>query len=328
MTIHQLQSQLFSNQPSFQALCLDVFRFQYAHNSMYRAYCDLVHPSAASITNPLQIPFLPIQFFKSHRVLLEEADRPDLPCFESSGTTGQIPSRHWRPNDELYIQSFRTCFRECFGEPTQYCILGLLPSYLERANSSLVYMVRQLIEDSQHPASGFFLHNHEALHDTLLDLQTQQKPTLLFGVTYALLDFASAFPMPLAHTTIIETGGMKGRREELNREEVHQQLKSAFQLESVASEYGMTELFSQAYALNDGRFVCPPRMQVLVRDLNDPLDTQLTGRGALQVIDLANLYSCSFIATEDLGMVEPDGSFKVLGRLDHSEARGCSLLAV
>lgn len=328
MTITQLQSQIFSSAIPFEDKCLHVFRYQYEHNRIYHNYCDLIHAHPDTVQTFTDIPFLPIQFFKTHRVLSDESDRSDLAYFESSGTTGLTPSRHWRADDALYTTSFRACFQHAFGDVRRYCILGLLPSYLERAHSSLVFMVQQLIQDSGHPFSGFYLHNQNELRDKLLDLEKSKQPTLLFGVTYALLDFAEAFPLSLQQTTIIETGGMKGRREELNREEVHRRLKKAFQVDQIASEYGMTELFSQAYALVEGRFECPPLMKVLLRDVHDPLETILTGRGAIQVVDLANLHSCSFLATEDTGLVYPDGCFEILGRLDHSEWRGCSMLTL
>jgi hypothetical protein len=228
----------------------------------------------------------------------------------------------------LYRRSFLKAFTLFYGNVKDYCVLGLLPSYLERQHSSLVMMVDELIKLSGHPASGFYLDEHAKLSQTLQQLESKQQKTLLIGVTFGLLDFAAAFPQKLNHTIVMETGGMKGRRKELTRAEVHQQLKEALGVQKIHSEYGMTELLSQAYSNGDGRFLCPPWMKVLVRDEEDPLSIQETGRGILQVIDLANRYSCSFIATEDIGMVYQDGSFEVWGRMDNSDIRGCSLLVV
>jgi hypothetical protein len=215
-----------------------------------------------------------------------------------------------------------------YGSPTDWCIIGLLPSYLERAHSSLVYMVESLMKKSAHPLNGFYLHNHESLHQTLRSLESVGQKTVLFGTTFALLDFSEKYNLPLSNTVIIETGGMKGRREELLREQVHDQLQNAFPEACIHSEYGMTELCSQAYAKDKGHFVCPPWMKVLVRDEDDPFNVYPTGKGALNIIDLANVYSCAFIATEDVGEVFEDGSFVVLGRMDNTDIRGCSLLTV
>jgi hypothetical protein len=246
--------------------------------------------------------------------------------FQSSGTTGLATSRHYVKNTSLYEKSFLTCFSRFYGDPSTYCILGLLPSYLEQGASSLVYMVDHLIQRSGHPKSGFYLYDHDALKETLLHLEANNQPAILFGVTYALLDFAEAHAMPLKSTTIIETGGMKGRKKELTKAELYQQLGDAFSVSAIHSEYGMTELFSQAYAIN-GMYKCPAWMKVVLRDETDPFS--LGGStGAINVIDLANLDSCSFIATEDLGRLHPDGSFEVLGRMDNTDIRGCSQLVL
>lgn len=248
--------------------------------------------------------------------------------FESSGTTQTLQSRHYVKSLALYEDAFFNGFELQFGNPQNYCILGLLPSYLERSNSSLVYMVKRLMDKSAHPANGFYLHNFETLANTLKELEQKQQPTLLFGVTFALLDFAEQFQIPLRSTIILETGGMKGRREELTREEVHLQLKKSFGLQAIHSEYGMTELLSQAYSTGEGIFRCPPWMKVLVRDEDDPLHVSKKGKGAINIIDLANIYSSCFIATDDVGEVFEDGSFRILGRMDNSDIRGCSLLAL
>ena len=313
----------------FLPLALELFRYQHAHNPLYRQYCDLLQVDPAFVKDMHQIPFLPIRFFKTHAVQTGSFS-PGL-VFESSGTTGMVNSRHLMPDGWMYEQSFRRGFTHFFGDLQQYAILGLLPYYLERGNSSLVYMVKDWVEKSGHPLSGFYLRDVDRLHDTLLQLQAASQPTILVGVTFALLDFAEAFSMPLKNCLILETGGMKGRRREMIRAEVHEQLKQAFSLSSVGSEYGMTELASQAYALADGRFRAVPWMKILLREEDDPLrvyPADAPGRGAINIIDLANLHSCAFLATDDAGRVHDDGSFEVLGRLDNADLRGCSLLVV
>jgi hypothetical protein len=248
--------------------------------------------------------------------------------FESSTTTGNIPSRHLVKDLGLYEQSFLTGFQEVYGDPRDWCIIGLLPSYLERKHSSLVYMVDHLMRLSQIAESGFYLYDHGKLGRSLETLEQRGQKTLLFGVTFALIDFAHEYPLSLKHTVIIETGGMKGRKEELTRSQVHEILTRAFGAPAIHSEYGMTELLSQAYSSGHGLFHCPPWMKVLVREEDDPMTMMENGnaRGGLNMVDLANLYSCSFIATEDVGRSYPDGRFEVLGRIDHSEIRGCSLM--
>lgn len=310
----------------FDALQAAVFAYQYQHNPVYRQFCDLVGGGNTDTGFKNVPPFLPIRFFKTHRVLASGCE-PEM-VFESSGTTGMEVSRHAVHRINLYQSSFTQAFELFYGSPANWCILGLLPSYLERAHSSLVFMVQRLIEKSGHPQSGFYLHNTDALAQQLQQLEAARQPTLLLGVTYALLDFAATYPMPLRYTTIMETGGMKGRREELVRPEVHRRLQTAFGVASIHSEYGMTELLSQAYSRGEGLFRCPPWMRVLVRDEDDPAAVFATGKGALNIIDLANVFSCSFIATDDVGEVYADGSFRVLGRLDNSDIRGCSLLAL
>ena len=311
---------------SFNKAAIDGFRFQYETSEVYHRFCELLRFQAKNITDYTTIPFLPIGFFKTKQ-LMSAGFEPEA-VFESSGTTQTIQSRHYVKSIDLYQQSFFNGFELYCGNPQQFCILGLLPSYLERSHSSLVYMVKRLMDKSAHPANGFYLHEFETLANTLKRLEEKKQPTLLFGVTFALLDFAEQFKFPLHYTTILETGGMKGRREELTREEVHLQLKKSFGLPSIHSEYGMTELLSQAYSLGDGVFHCPPWMKVLVRDEDDPLHICTKGKGAINIIDLANIYSCCFIATDDVGEVFEDGSFRILGRMDNSDVRGCSLLAL
>ena len=316
---------------NFEETALAVFNFQYLQNPVYNQFCKALHIEPAKINTLNKIPFLPIAFFKTHVVTTTQFETAAL--FESSGTTQTINSKHLIKDIALYEQSFSAAFRLFYGNPKDWCIIALLPSYLERKNSSLVMMADKLIEESGHGQSGFYLNELEKLHYTLLQLEKQQQKTLLIGVTFALLDFAEKYPTPLQHTTIMETGGMKGRREELTRPEVHEILCTNFKLNKIHSEYGMTELLSQAYSKGDGIFNCPPWMKIVLREEDDPLSVQLSNNsktisGAINVIDLANLYSCSFIATDDAGKLHKDESFEVLGRLDNSDIRGCSLLAL
>ena len=331
-----------ANETESGQLALDIFQFQFASNPVYQSYVTTIGADLAGIDSVETIPFLPIRFFKTDRIMAGEFN-PELK-FESSGTTLTTSSKHYVKDASLYIESFNRTFRRVYGNINEWCILGLLPSYLEKGNSSLVYMVGNLIDQSNHSQSGFYLYDLEKLKTVLQQLEDRKQKTLLIGVTYALLDFAEKFPMPLRYTTIIETGGMKGRREELTRMEVHERLKKAFVKNEIHSEYGMTELLSQAYSIRDGRFTCPPWMRILIRDEEDPFLVQGTQlrrdsyqvqrddrkplTGAINIIDLANVYSCSFIATDDIGKLYEDGSFEVLGRMDGSDLRGCSLLTV
>jgi phenylacetate-coenzyme A ligase PaaK-like adenylate-forming protein len=313
----------------FDQLALSLFRFQYANNSLYRQFTDLT-TDPASVQTATGIPFLPVSFFKSHQVRTTHFEAATV--FESSGTTGAAASRHFVKDSSLYDEACLRAFERIYGSPADYCFLALLPSYLERGQSSLVYMVNRFMEVSGHPANGFYLHNTDDLARALREQEAAGQKTLLIGVTYALLDFAAAHAMPLRHTIVMETGGMKGRKKELLRSEVHERLQEAFDVPAVHSEYGMTELLSQAYARRDGRFVAPPWMKVFMGEEDDPkalraaVDRPLTG--VIHIADLANAWSCAFIATQDLGRLYPDGSFEVLGRIDHSDIRGCSLLAV
>jgi hypothetical protein len=311
---------------AFTDLALEVFRFQYANNELYRAYAQAFCANPERVKGVSEIPFLPIGFFKNYKVQTTVFEAETV--FESSGTSGLSNSRHFVKEVDLYKKSFLTAFEWWYGPVDQYCILGLLPSYLERRGSSLVYMVDALIKRSGHAASGFYLDDHDKLARTLGELEKTKKKTLLIGVTYALLDFAESCPMDLSNVLVMETGGMKGRRKEMTREEVHLILKQNWGLEKVNSEYGMTELLSQAYSLGEGIFETVPWMKVLIRNEDDPLDVQEQGNGALNIVDLANIYSCSFIATEDTGRVLSDGKFEVYGRLDNSDLRGCSLLII
>jgi len=312
---------------NFDDSALRLFNFQYQNNPLYQAYCNALRTDVTAVKTIEQIPFLPISFFKTHTVLTATSQTPEL-FFQSSGTTGENTSRHYIADPQLYEASLLAGFRQFYGDQAQYAILALLPSYLERKNASLVYMARALMEKSAHPDNGFYINEWDKLHAALQRLDSSGQKVLLLGVTFALLDFAAGYPMPLSNTIVMETGGMKGRREELTRSEVHEILKQQWQLPHIHSEYGMTELLSQAYAPKDGIHYPTATMNVLIRDINDPLDIKPIGTGALNIIDLANANSCAFIATEDIGAVSPDGSFQVLGRLDHSTLRGCSLMAV
>lgn len=340
----------------FEGLALELFRFQYENNSVYHEYVNALRVNTETVHSIEKIPFLPIRFFKSHEIQTTSFAADTI--FESSGTTGSVNSRHLVKDIGLYEKSFIDGFELFYGPAKEWCIIGLLPSYLERQHSSLIYMVNKLIALSGHANSGFYLNEFEKLFNVLKDLEKKKQKTLLIGVTFGLLDFAEAYSSPIQaglfdHTIIMETGGMKGRRREMIRQEVHGILKESFHVPGIHSEYGMTELLSQAYSDGDGIFQCPPWMKVLIRDDEDPLrvrhleedsgrvghlggESQRVGQprgvrhisGAINIIDMANVYSCSFIATDDAGKIFSDGSFEVLGRMDNSDLRGCSLMVL
>ena len=313
------------SEEEFNHCALEVFRFQAQNNKIYQQYIDILGINPKDINHYKNIPFLPIQFFKSQDIIVEGLI-PEV-TFSSSGTTGMITSKHLVAKSSLYIESFRKAFEEFYGVVKDIAILALLPSYLERSGSSLIYMVDDLIKRSNNSESGYFLYNHQDLFNTLSSLRDKGKKTVLFGVTYALLDFVENFNIDFPELIVMETGGMKGKRKEMIREELHKILCEGFHVESIHSEYGMTELLSQGYSKGNGLFHTPPWMKILIRDTNDPLsllDNKKTG--AINVIDLANYYSCSFIATQDLGKFHQDGSFEILGRFDNSDIRGCNLL--
>lgn len=312
--------------PAFNEQALSTFRFQYAKNLVYKNWVDSLRIKPGHVTALSDIPFLPVSFFKTEKVVTTRFE--PAYTFESSGTTGTVNSKHFVKDLAIYTQSFTKGFIEFYGDPNEWCIIGLLPSYLERQGSSLIMMVEELIKLSQHAESGFYLYEFEKLAMVLQALETKKQKTLLIGVTFALLDFAERFPMQLKHTTIMETGGMKGRRREMVREEMHAVLQDKLGVNNIHSEYGMTELLSQGYSFGEGIFKTVPWMKVLVRDEDDPLCITNKGRGLLNVIDLANIYSCSFIATDDVGRIFEDGSFEVAGRRDNSDIRGCSLMVM
>lgn len=313
------------NEQQFAEAALQVFRFQAESCSVYREFIANLKVDIDTVDGIDKIPFLPISFFKSHEILSSD-DKVQV-TFTSSGTTGMINSRHLVTDVSWYEESFRRAFDLFYGDIRDYCVLALLPSYLEREGSSLIYMAEDLVKRSENPDSGFYLYNHNDLFAQLKRQQQAKKPTLLIGVTFGLLDFVEQHPINFPELMVMETGGMKGRRKEMIREELHQTLCNGFGVSSIHSEYGMTELLSQAYSNGNGIFNCPQWMKIITRDINDPmtlLDNDKTG--GINVIDLANINSCSFIATQDLGKVYKDGSFEVLGRFDNSDIRGCNLL--
>lgn len=316
-----------SSSKQFEKIALKVFRFQYDNNVVYREFCQYLNVEKHDVKSLQQIPFLPIQFFKSHEVLSSEEKIQET--FTSSGTTGMTTSRHLVTDITLYVESYRKAFSEFYGNIENYAVLALLPSYLDREGSSLIYMVDDLIKLSNHPESGFYLNNYDELIQKLIELDSSGENIILIGVTYALLDLIEKQNFQLKNTIIMETGGMKGRRKEMIREELHDLLCKGFGVDAIHSEYGMTELLSQAYSLGHGVFECPNWMQILIRDTEDALSYIENGKtGGINVIDLANINSCSFIATQDLGKKKPNNSFEVLGRFDNSDIRGCNLMVL
>ena len=310
----------------FERLSLQAFYFQYMNNPVYHEYCDLLGIDVGAVNYIADIPFMPVEFFKTHKLLCDGRDCEVV--FTSSSTTGAVPSSHYVADADLYRKAFTAGFRQFYGEPSEFCILGLVPAYLERSGSSLVYMVDELVKMSGDSRSGFFLHNHEDLYCTISALEAESRTYILIGVSFALLDFAEKYRLEMKNGIVMETGGMKGRRKEMVRSELHSILKDAFGVPSIHSEYGMTELLSQAYSDGDGIYKCSSTMKVLVREPNDPLTIHASGSGAINVIDLANIFSCSFLQTSDLGQVYDDGTFSVSGRFDSADVRGCNLMVL
>ena len=314
-----------NNSLDFTSLALEVFQYQASKNPVYQSFLKLLKVNTASVNRLTDIPFLPISLFKSHTIITGN-HTPKI-TFSSSGTTGQQTSSHHIIDPDFYTQNAISGFAHFYGPVENYCILALLPAYLERRGSSLVYMAKQFIQRSKYPASGFYLDDLKGLSQQLAHQQAEGIPTLLIGVSFALMDLAEQFPQDLSKITIMETGGMKGRRKEITRAALHQTLNTAFQTTKIHSEYGMTELLSQAYSQGDEWFDGGTTMRVLAREINDPFNYVKMGRtGVLNVVDLANVNSCSFVATEDLGQVDQDNRFRVLGRLDASDIRGCNLM--
>lgn len=312
------------SEEDFSKLCMSLFDFQMEKNPIYNAYAKIIL-KAKSPKNITEIPFLPIEFFKTEDIICNGQKIKEI--FLSSGTTGK-QSKHLISNLGIYKKSFQKSFEKFYGNISEYCILSMLPNYREReGSSSLIYMVDDLIKNSQHPKSGFYLNNYKGLSSNLEELEKKGQKTILIGVSYALLDLADQFPQNLEHTIIMETGGTKGERKVLIKEELHKILKNAFSLKKIHSEYGMTELLSQSYSKGDNIFYSPPWKKILIRDVNDPLTIIGNDKtGGMNIIDLANIYSCPFIATQDLGKTFTNGSFSVLGRFDNSDIRGCNLL--
>ncbi|SDB64522.1 Acyl-protein synthetase, LuxE [Flavobacteriaceae bacterium MAR_2010_188] len=314
-----------SNDDEFENCALQVFQHQFENNQVYRSFCDLLLKHPSDIKTIEEIPFLPIQFFKSHEVI--ERNRNAEKTFYSSGTTLSGRSKHLVSDLSVYEESFRKGFEHYYGNINDYTILGLLPSYLEQGDSSLIYMVDDLIKNSKKPESGFFLNDFSMLSENIQSLEKSGEKYILIGVTYALLDLVETHQFKMKRGIVMETGGMKGRRKEMVREELHQQLMQGFGVNSIHSEYGMTELLSQAYSKGNGIFDCPPWMKIISRSVQDPLTIlESTKTGGINIIDLANVNSCSFIATQDLGRVNEDESFEIIGRFDSADIRGCNLM--
>lgn len=310
---------------NFDELALAVFNYQYKFNPLYQAFVQLIKVDPREVTQISEIPFLPIQFFKQQN--LQTGDWEPAQIFSSSGTTGVTTAQHYLRSESLYKSTAKSCFESFYGPLEQYCYLALLPSYLERKNSSLVYMAQYFIEQSSYSESGFYLQDLEKLIDQIQYCRAQNIPVVLLGVSFALLDLAERYQINAHDLIVMETGGMKGRRKEITRQELHKEISKALGVPKIHSEYGMTELFSQAYSKGDGIFYSGPSLKIIPRELNDPKAIANFGRtGALNFIDLANLDTISFIASDDLGKVFQDGSFMVLGRMDHSDLRGCNLL--
>ncbi len=315
------------NEEQFNKICLQIFEYQYNYNDVYKRYVNELNLNKLKIEHYRSIPFLPIDFFKTHNII--SSNKKIKTTFRSSGTTGITTSEHHITDLSIYEKSFIKAFEKFYGKINDYVFLALLPSYSERNDSSLIYMVEKLMKISSKPDNGFYLYNHEDLFNKLQELENKNQKTILIGVSFALIDFFETYKISLKNISIIETGGMKGRKKEIVREELHKIIKNATGLKNIHSEYGMTELLSQAYALEENKYSAPAWMKVLIRDTNDPFTFLKKGQsGGINIIDLANINSCSFIETKDLGKVHSDNSFEVLGRFDNSDVRGCNLMVI
>ncbi len=323
-----LQDRIFNvnGQEEFWELTLEIYNYQYENNPVYKEFINVLGRGGRSPRSISEIPFLPVGFFRNHRIITGE--KPTEIIFESSGTSGTIPSKHYVADLKMYERSFLKSFRLFYGDPRDYSIIAMLPSYTEREGSSLVYMAEKLIKESQHSISGFYKGNSDNILKVIRDRMVKGEKIILLGVSFALLDLAESGQADLSDIIVMETGGMKGRRKELTRSELHYILKKNLNLNAVHSEYGMTELMSQAYSRGEGVFYPPPWMKIILRDPLDPLSlSDLPGKtGGINIVDLANLNSCSFISTGDLGKLHEDGAFEVLGRFDNSDIRGCNLM--
>ena len=330
--LSKLEQQIFAVESpnDFNELSLKIFQYQFENNAVYRKYAQNIGKDLSNVLSSDSIPFLPISFFKTHKV--KTNSNPSEIIFSSSGTGNSGNSKHHIAKLRVYENSFTKGFNKFYGNIEDYVFLALLPSYLERGGSSLVYMAQKLIEKSKYPESGFYLNDYEKLYDMLLNLRAKGTKVILLGVSYALLDMVEKFNLNtygqnMPQFMVMETGGMKGRRKEMVKEELHNILCKGFGVESIHSEYGMTELLSQAYSKGGGIFSCPPWMQIKIRDVNDPFCLLEEGKsGGINIIDLANIYSCSFIETQDLGKIYENRSFEILGRFDNSDVRGCNLM--
>lgn len=322
----KLRDKIFqTTELNFEQIALEIFQFQYLNNHIYRQYVDNLNIAPSEVCGLFDIPFLPISFFKTQEVISRQKMASKI--FESSGTTGIFTSKHYVSDTGVYEESLLRGFEYSFGKPREYCFLALLPNYIEHKNSSLIYMVDTLMKKSKHVDNGYYLYDHASLYKTLEKLEADKQPTILFGVSFALLDFVENYSIKLKYTKIVETGGMKGRRKEITREELHEILRKEFHLPFIHSEYGMTELLSQAYSIEAGKYTTPAWMKIFIREVNDPFSyVKKTLSGGINIVDFANIYSCSFIETQDLGCINQDDSFSVLGRFDISDTRGCNLL--
>lgn len=325
-SLQQIKERIVECTPlQFEEIAMQLFYEQAEHNTIYKAYLKALNRNIKEIQEIKDIPFLPIDFFKTHKVQTHRWDAETT--FTSSGTTGTTTSRHYVASLAWYETIFRQAFESFYGDVQSYAVVALLPAYLERKGSSLVYMAQKMIEESKHSLSDFYLYDQEKLVETLQTLEKEKQPTILLGVSFALLDLAEKYTLNLKHTIVMETGGMKGRRREMVRAELHDILQKGLGVQSIHSEYGMTELMSQAYSKGEGKYMCPSWMKVMTREVNDPFAWEQNAKtGIINIIDLANVDSCAFIATADLGRVFDNGSFEVLGRMDYSDARGCNLM--
>ena len=328
LDLQDLQERIFNitNQDDFNKTALDIFNYQYDNNSVYRSFVESLGRDFSEIKNVTAIPFLPVEFFKSHKIVTGSLQVEKI--FESSGTTVNTRANHYVNNLNLYEESFLRTFKMFYGNPEEYLIAALLPSYIERKGSSLVYMTEYMINRNKNSYGGFYQNNIEDLIRTIYKAKSERQKILLLGVSFALLDFAEKYSADLSGVIVMETGGMKGRRKELTRFELHSILKERLNVPFIHSEYGMTELLSQAYSKGEGLFYCPPWLKIMIRDPLDPLTLIIEPdyTGGINIIDLANFNSCSFISTGDLGKLHEDGGFEVLGRFDNSDIRGCNLL--
>ena len=325
-----IRERIFSikDELTFNEVALTIFQFQALNNPIYNRYLSLLNIDIKAIEHYSKIPFLPIEFFKNNIVLTSE-QQVELPSlvFKSSGTTGENTSSHYVLDPEIYLESCIKSFNLFYGAIENWNILALLPSYIERENSSLIYMVNQLMQISNKSANQFYLYNHDALYSKILELEKKKEPSILIGVSYALLDFAEKYQPQLNYTIVMETGGMKGKREEITKQAMHDILKKSFQTPTIHAEYGMTELLSQAYSSGNGLYKCPPWMKIICKELNDPFqETKNNQTGRINIIDLANIYSCSFIETADMGKVSDNDTFEIIGRIENALMRGCNLL--